>query len=371
MQYRTGDPAKAALLARQYPEVDYRFAIQQIEGWQKAQDKLPELSQFAGWWWPARVSMEQCSSETTARYKRRLIERWAGAEVVVTDLTGGLGIDAYYMRTRHYVEHQEDLCRIAEHNFHLAGQDITVHHDEAEQYLSRCEKTELIYLDPARRDIHGGKVFRLEDCTPNVVTLYDQLMEKTDRLMLKLSPMLDITDALRHLPDAEEVHVVAVKNEVKEVLVLCQRTEQERRSVVRHCVNLLSDEPELVYHEESANTTMATAIGTYLYEPNAAIMKAGAYKVVGERYGVAKLSENSHLYTSDEVIRDFPGRTWRVEVVDKQAIRQIGRCNILCRNYPLKPEEVRKKYKLQDGGEQYLIGTRIGSQAILLLGTRI
>lgn len=414
--HREEDIRELALLAGREKEVDRIYALQQIEGWQKACTKLPEISRIEGWIFPPRISMEQCSGELTAKYKHEVINSSyaaykrskgaANAEGKI-DLTGGFGIDAYYMGATDYVEQSEELCRIAAHNFALAGRSIHVHNTTSETYLAALTHANLIYIDPARRDSHGGKVFRLEDCTPNVAALYPTLMSKCDRLMLKLSPMLDITDALRHLPDAREVHVVAVRNEVKEVLVVCERTmdrcaadpQTTATSVCTICVNLDSPDPVFsippivpissiasipplalsssaaFWMEKHPEWLFRRDEGTgergFLYEPNAAIMKAGLYVEVGARYGLQKLAENSHLYTSGEVIADFPGRIWQVHEATKDELKNLKQANILCRNYPLKPEEVKKKYKLKDGGETYLIGSRIGTRPILLLGERI
>lgn len=370
LKYRTSDVAKAALLVRQYKEVDYEFALRQIEGWQKACDKLPEISKIDGWHYPVRLSMEQCSSEQTAKYKRAIADRFQPE--TITDLTGGFGIDAYYMQTTDYVEQNAELCEVVAHNMALAGRPTRTHNTTAEEYLATITKrSSIIYLDPARRDSHGGKVFRLEDCTPNVVELYPSLMSRCDVLMLKLSPMLDITEALRRLPDAREVHVVAVKNEVKEVLIVCHR---KADTLSYTCVNLDSRDSVLEVYETDdmpRQIVFAAKPCTYLYEPNAAIMKAGLFHEVGCKYDLVMLGENSHLYTSDELLKDFPGRIWSIHEASKEELKNLVQANILTRNYPLRPDEIKKKHRLKDGGSSYLIGTRLASTPILLLGERV
>lgn len=348
-----------------------QYVLQQIEGYQLARTKLPELSTLSGWRWPVRLSMEQCSSEATARYKRGLCEQYLAEAIddaTIVDLTGGLGVDAYYMRSTDYVERNEDLCHIAEHNFALCGRTTRVHHTTSEEYLRSLAHANLIYIDPARRDSHGGKVFRLQDCTPDVTMLYPELTDRCDVLLLKLSPMLDITEALRSLPHAESVHIVALRGEVKEVLIVVRPGYTDQ--VKYMCVNLETDDPLFAFTQQSADIRMATQLGPYLYEPNAAIMKAGAYREVGARYGLAKLSENSHLYTGDVYVEGFPGRVWMAHEASKEELRTLTQANIICRNYPLRPEEVKRKYKLKDGGDQYLIGTRM-THPILLLAKRI
>lgn len=370
---------------RQYPDVDAAFALQQIEGWQRARTKLPELAATNGWWWPVRLSMEQCSSQDTALYKTTVLsgtlQRLNIPADSLCDLTGGFGIDTYYLsrsfREAHYVERQEALCRIAEHNFALTNRHVCIHNTQAETFLHEMSACAAIFIDPARRDSHGGKVFRLEDCEPNVVELLPMLRHRCSVLMLKLSPMLDITEALRQLPEASEVHIVAVQNEVKEVLVVC-RMHDVLSFPTYTCANLQKETVEL-FHFTQENENMAKAtlvdqlpdVDFYLYEPNSAILKAGAYKLLGTRYGVHKLAPNSHLYLSNDLVPDFPGRTFRVHVADKEELKHINRANIICRNHPLRPEELKKKLKVKDGGETYIIGTRAKDKAVILAGERL
>lgn len=381
-KYRQTDAAKAALIASQYPEVDRVFAIRQIDGYQRAKDKLPELSHQQGWIWPPRINLEQCSSEQTAKYKRSIIDRLSSQlsplhpqlPTTITDLTGGFGIDAYYMGTTDYVEQNAELCEIVAHNMALTARPTRIHNTTAEAYLNgeaAQHTARFIYLDPARRDSHGGKVFRLEDCTPNIVELYPTLMNRCEVLMLKLSPMLDITEALRRLPDAREVHIVAVKNEVKEVLIVCHTLTDTLRYT---CVNLDSNDPVLEVYEADdipSPALVAAHLGTYLYEPNAAIMKAGLYSELSHQYELAMLAENSHLYTSDTLVENFPGRIWTAHEATKEELKSLSQANILTRNYPLRPEEIKKKYRLRDGGTTYLIGTRTIGGPTLLIGERL
>jgi len=378
--------------------VDAAFALQQIEGYQRARQKLPTLAAVPDWHWPRRLSLEQCSSELTAQYKAALIRKAftnlqiyksANCPLAGADLTGGFGIDTYFLSQHfgewHYVEMQEELCRIAEHNFAQAErQNIRIHCTSAEQFLEeQTARYQLIYLDPARRDDHGGKVFRLQDCTPDLTTLYPTLRERCQFLLIKLSPMLDLHDALRHLPDASEVHIIAVDNEVKELLVLCQMgADNEGKEIGITCVNLRKDKEDERFcftpAEEAATSSLtnlhiSSFANSYLYEPNAAIMKSGAFQLVGERFGLQKLAPSTHLYVSDQRVDDFPGRIFRIESqLQKSDTKALAGqpFNIICRNYPLRPEELRKKFRTRDGGEQYIIGTRT-SQPILLLASRL
>lgn len=336
------------------------IAEEKQRDWQRICRKLPEISKRDGWLWPPRLSLEQCSSEETARYKRSLLPARLGE---VWDLTGGLGVDSYYLSDHaaqlHYVEHQPLLCELAVHNFGLTDRPVLVHHAEAEEVLATISDADLIYLDPARRDSNGGKVFRLQDCTPDLTLLYPQLIGRCRQLLLKLSPMLDITDALRHLPDAREVHIVALRGEVKEVLVRCRPGEGLRYVAV----NLLTDDP--VVEADSLQPQAPLPLidsepeGTfYLAEPGAAVQKAGLQEVVAERYGLSLLARNSHLYLSAAPIDDFPGRVFLAHVATKEELRQLTQANVISRNHPLRADELKKKYKLRDGGDTFLIGTR-------------
>jgi len=383
--YREDDVSASALRIRQFPDVDAAFALMQIEGWQKARTKLPTLAAIDGWTWPRRLSMEQCSSEETALLKRRLLGKYrTGA-----DLTGGLGIDSYFLSEGtdewHYVEMQEELCDIARSNFSLTGRSIRVHHTTAEEFLPQMPHVDVCFLDPARRNEHGGKVFRLEDCTPDVSALYPALMSKADRLVLKLSPMLDLTQALRQLPDAREVYVVALRGEVKELLVVCEQT--AKTTVTITAINLLpargagaeacEESFRFTEEEENAAETAFTPEGDlkdgYLYEPNAAILKAGAFRLMSARFGLRKLAPNTHLYWSLSAVDGFPGRRFRIiGPIDKAMQKTLSgqKANFLTRNHPLRPEELKKKLKMKDGGEQFVIGARNGDKPILILAEK-
>ena len=441
---READVRALALHMRQYPEMDAAFALQQIEGWQKARQKLPELAAIDGWLWPKRVSVEQSSSQATALYKKAVLEKWKmengkwkiGAQRLV-DLTGGMGVDCYYLSEGfeevHYVERDEELCRLAEKNFALAGKKVQVHHCSAEEWLKgngfrfqvsgfRDETT--IFGEPARRDKNGGKVFRLEDCEPNVVELLSLLRACAGRVLMKLSPMLDITAAVRSLGGAAEVHVVAVKNEVKEVLVLIEgaRNEEQRARTGADvqgnsmdpeitCVNLETEEEAFVFRkseEEGENRSDRANENTrpnetnggdggeelWLVEPNGAIMKAGGWTCFGEKYGLEELGPNSHLFCvpgdprcmqeSPKAVRRIygyfcgkegaekllPGRIFRVKIASKEELKTLNQANVICRNYPMSAEALKKKLRVRDGGEKYVIATQIGSKTVLFLGVR-
>lgn len=375
-----------ALQRHRYPDLsdaDFRFLLQQIEGRQRTAHKLPFFATIPDWWYPVRLSCEQCSSEATARYKSQLISKINPHTLV--DLTGGYGVDTFFMSEQvdqvHYVEQNEELCRIAQHNFSLTRPHISVHHDTAQSFLSQSPlascpspiSSTLLYLDPARRDAAGGKVFRIEDCEPNVVELLPTLRALASHIMIKFSPMLDISAALRSLPGDWDVHIVAVGNEVKEVLLI---TGTGRF----HAVNIVGTTPQSfsfhVEEERSAQPVMATQMGRYLYEPNAAIIKAGAYRLISASMQLAKLAANTHLYTSDTLLADFPGRVWEVVETPVKEPKKLplaypnAHFSIISRNYPMTPEQLRKKYRLPDGDDYYLIAARLANHPLLLLCQR-
>ena len=366
---------------------EWRWMLQQVEGRQRTHDKLPTFAQIEDWWYPVRLSCEQCSSEATARYKAAIIRQLGEKQDILIDLTGGYGVDTYFLSEQtvqaHYVERNEELCRIAQHNFQIANKSIHVRNTSAEDFLAQypmagsvssdVKKEVVVYLDPARRDAHGGKVFRIEDCEPNVIKILPFLRAISNTILIKFSPMLDITSALQSLGNEWDVHVVALHNEVKEIIFV---TGNNRI----HAVNILhegNDQFSFTRSEEkSALCAMADCICEYIYEPNAAIIKAGAFRLVSERYQLHKLDHNTHLYTADQLIEDFPGRVWKViaqPIKNQRDIAALGiqRAAILTRNYPLTPEELRKKFKVQESDSHFLIGARIATKPTLILVERI
>lgn len=365
-------------------DAEWHWFLQQIEGRERTADKLPTFASIPDWWYPVRLSCEQCSSELTARYKASLLSPLAlgeGKEERLLDLTGGYGVDTYFLSEQFihtdYVEQNEELCRIAAHNFALSQKSkverqklsIAIHNTTAEDFLlsSPCGEAGwgLIFLDPARRDSHGSKVFRIEDCTPNVVELLPTLLAHSKRLLIKLSPMLDLTQAVTSLSQVNwDIHIVAIKNEVKEVLLLSGGTGQITT------IDLAQKDQAFVFtREEEQHCGLDIRDGklaNYLYEPNAAILKAGAYKLVAQRFGLHKLDVNTHLYTSLQFIENFPGRVWRI--TEKQNLKQA---NVLTRNYPLTPEQLKKKLHLRDGGTAFVIGCRVAGKPTLLYAERV
>lgn len=355
---------------------EWRWFLQQVEGRERTADKLPTFAAIDDWWYPVRLSCEQCSSELTAKYKAQIVNGTCQNGTCL-DLTGGYGVDTYFISERFahtdYVEQNEELCKIAEHNFNVQSDNVrctkvSVHNTSAEEFLKTAGTYDLIFIDPARRDSHGSKVFRLADCTPNVVELLPTLLAHGKRLMIKLSPMLDLTQAVKELSVFStqwSVYVVAIKNEVKELLLVSSGTGQIT------AIDLAEQEKAFVFtREEEQNCQMVNGTcenGKWLYEPNAAILKAGAYKLIAERFGLHKLDINTHLYASDTLVEHFPGRVWKINGEGATG----DKANVLTRNYPLTPEQLKKKYRLKDGGDRYLIGCRVNGKPTLYTAERI
>ena len=368
------DVRSLALQASRYPLVDMRVAATQIEGRKIAKSKLPAWASVQGIIYPVRLSMEQCSSEITAQYKASIVRG-----VRLADLTGGFGIDCSYMSERFahttYVERNEELCAIASHNFHLLNKAIEVKQGQCEDVLDLLPEQDWIFLDPARRDRGGNKVSALSDCEPDVCALEILLLQKSARVMVKCSPMLDISQAISQLHSVTEVHVVAVNNECKELLFILERGKDDN-DIRIHTVNFQSGSKQNLdfqLKEESASVcSYASQLGKYLYEPNSALMKAGCYRLPSVRYGLNKLNPNTHLYTSDVVVEDFPGRVFRIEACcgfSKKELKTLTgkQVNLSVRNFPEHVEVLRKRLKVSDGGDVYLFATTLydGTKALI------
>ena len=374
--HKNEDVRKLALKKSQLSSDMHTFVLQQIAGWQIASKKVPSWASVDDFIYPPHLSLEQCSSEQTAKYKTSLLQPANS----YADLTGGMGVDFCYMSAkfpqRWFVEQNKSLCEIAQHNFAVLGIDVSVCNEEASSFLQTCQAFDCIYLDPARRDSKGRKMISIADCTPNLLEIKDLLLSKCDSAWIKYSPMLDISVAMNELKSVDQIHVVSVNNECKELLF--HLTKQHETSPTITCVNLKKNNEQEIfsYLWEDENTSVfhsASQIETYLYEPNASILKAGAFKIICQRFNVKKLSLNSHLYTSDTYIDDFPGRKFKVEAslsMNKQQIKEhlqdCHQANITTRNFPLSVEQLRSKLKITDGGDVYLFATIFQDQKILL-----
>ena len=402
-QHRNDDIYRLAL--SKAPEgVDLQYALSQISAYQTLTKKVPSWAECDELIFPRQLSLEQSSSELTALYKAELIRQFMGSDGYQhIDLTGGMGIDCYFIAQHathsHYVEQSQELCAIAQHNFAHLNPNISVHNTTAEEFLnilSPClrgtsptggggslltpHSSLLIYLDPARRGDHGQKLVSIADCQPNVIELLPQMFELTDKVVVKLSPMLDITRAINELPHIQHLYIISVNNECKELLLFINKNYTDDTHIC--AVNLNSQFSTInsqlltgTLQEESALTlSHARNVGTYLYEPFAAHLKSGLYKTIAQQSGVEKLHQHSHLYTSDELNNDFPGRQFQVKEVipfDKKSakalFKNLPKANITTRNFPLAVSELRTQYKIKDGGETYIFATTLYDDSKVLI----
>lgn len=414
-EHREDDVRQLALQASRYPGIDIPSALIQIAGWQSIRDKVPTWAACDDIIYPPHLPLEQCSSESTAIYKYGIVSKM-GEHESLADLTGGFGIDCWFMshafRHTTYVERQEELVNIAHHNFQALDHFLKIWNNRTKSIihnpLSLLEATSTepsmlglcrvgtqleqwsilnlnseswlsqqsspvswIFIDPARRDGHGGKTVAISDCEPDVSALEETLVSKASRVMVKLSPMLDLDLALSQLKHVEEAHIVSVGNECKELLlILNQEAVTHTEQTPIHCINIKKDGMQRFRfnkaEEQQTAYDMAKTIGQIIYEPNASIMKAGAYRCLGRRYGLQKLHTNSHLYTSNLVINDFPGRRFQVEAVSgfgkkelKALLADTPKANLTVRNFPASVADLRKRLHLQEGGDTYLFATTL------------
>ena len=424
-QHQDDDVRQLAFLGSKYPEVDMPFALDQIRGRKMARVKLPRWASLEGIIYPPHISMEQCSSESTALYKAELAARLLGLpasssgtemkaenEIEFVDLTGGFGVDFSYIAAQlgvksMYVERQAHLCEAAKenfgrlglknaivkngdgievlHSFHPKKKDaasdddsLGITYDRPRSLLKTNLGLKIIFIDPARRDDAGNKVVSLKDCTPDVTVLQEEMLSKADYVIIKLSPMLDWHRAISELSHVREVHIISVNDECKELLlVLSARNMGENLRI--YCINdaqsFVCDELDM----ESSQVKIAPSTleeMQYLYEPNASLMKAGCFGVLSGRYDARMLSKNSHLFVSQAPIEAFPGRSFRIIAVSsfnkkelKRHLSGITKANIATRNFPLSVAELRKRLKLKDGGETYIFATTLSDESHVLVIT--
>ena len=382
------------LALRKVPEeVDLRFCLQQIQGWQLARHKLPSWSHGEGILYPPKLSMEQCSSEQTGLYKKDLVSRKIHAEArqSMADLTGGFGVDFSFLASLFqeatYVECQEQLCRVASHNLPLLGlPEAHVVQADSKDYLSSMNEVDFLFLDPARRDESGRKTVALSDCTPCVPDLLPLLLKKAKMVMLKLSPMLDISQALRELGGVEEVHVLSVDGECKELLLCVNGSFMGTPLMVASGLSTKGGKTFRIKAKTLLPTSSQGDVreedlqqGLYLYEPDAAVLKAGLQDVLPDRYGVRKLHPFSNLYISSSLVDDFPGRCFVLQNWSrfgkkelKAFLREIPQANLAVRNFPKTVAELRREWKLREGGSKYLFATTLSDGShILLCNTKV
>lgn len=379
-EHRTDDVKRLALQSKPATSsgIDLRAALTQIAGRQLIEHKIPSWSQQDEVIYPARLPIEQCSSEATARYKSSLLTGDS-----FTDLTGGFGVDTTFISSRfrqtQYVERQAELVAIARHNFAVLGlPSIQIHNADSTDFLPAMQPVDCLYLDPSRRSLSGQKIVRIEDCEPDVLSIQDTLLSKAKTVLLKLSPMLDLRATCNAFRNVYQIHIVSVNNECKELLVLLRRNFSEEPEI--HCIHIgrAKIQSDIFTQSEERNITLTCthAVKKYLYEPNASIMKGGFYKSLGQRYAVEPFHPDSHLYTSDNPVPDFPGRSFQVEALStfskknlKNLLQAVDRANLTVRNFPLTVEQLRKQLKLREGGDTYLFATTLSDGRRVLLKT--
>lgn len=437
-KHQNEDVRQLAFLGSKYPGVDMPFALDQIRGRQMARTKLPRWASLDGIIYPPHISMEQCSSEVTAMYKAELAARLLNSEicefasestdalkfakndevsekqekVTFLDMTGGFGVDFSYIAAQlgvksMYVERQAHLSEAAKENFERLGlknaivkngDGVEILHSfslrEDDSQIRKDKPLRLIFIDPARRDDAGNKVVSLQDCTPDVTLLQDEMLEKSDFVIIKLSPMLDWHRAVSELKQVREVHIVSTGNECKELLLVLSsslgekatsstemdedkvsETDDAKSHLKVYCIN----DNQVMIYDESDKSVVSIASGKecgivgYLYEPNASLMKAGSFGVISSRYGVKMLAKNSHLFVSEVPVADFPGRSFRIKAVSsfnkkdlKRQLSGITKANIATRNFPLSVAELRKRLKLKEGGEAYIFATTLNDESHVL-----
>lgn len=453
--HASDDVARLALHPSKDPQVDMAVALQQIAGRQKAKEKLPDWYATEGILYPKKVSMEQCSSSQTAEYKASLVEGDSFA-----DFSGGFGVDTIALARKFdkgwYVEPQEELCELFQHNCKVLDiNNVNIINGTMEENLAAIGTVDTIYLDPSRRDTHGRRVVSLADCTPNLPEWKSALLERCNTLMVKMSPMIDIFQTLRDLPETYAVHVIAVEGECKEVVFLLSRdnfpvndihrsrdaiyrvrnsnpiyrvrnsnpiyrvrnsdpvyrvrnsdpiyrvrNSNPETDIIADGTDLLNETTDAINRvptivavdigknaisrvvttlqtERTTPPRIATELGAYLYEPNAAVMKAGIFNALSQQFQIAKLAKNTNLFTANELHEDFPGRIFRIEAVHEfhprktaKELSHLENASIAVRNFPLSAEELRKTLKIKNGNACYLFGCTLWDGKKIILQTQ-
>ena len=351
-------------LAKKNPELNITLLAQQIEGKNKAKNKIPSWYKNPDIVYPKRISMEQCSSELTAKYKAKLFR---GKKMI--DLTGGFGVDCYFMSKSFeectYIEENKELQSIVELNFNTLNTNIkSIRNDGLKVLKSNENYYDLIYLDPDRRDKSNQKKIKLEDYNPNITDNIDLLLKKGKQILIKTSPLLDIKKVLTQIKKIKEVHILSINNECKEVLYIINN---EISEVEIFCLDLVKKHNLCFRLKDEEKKCKISNPMKFLYEPNKAILKAGGYNTTANYFELHKLNKNSHLYTSDKLITNFPGRTFIIKAVCNLKNKEIynfikdNKANITKRNFPISINSIRKKTGLKDGGNKYIFATRISN----------
>ena len=385
----TADVRTLALSTR--PDgVDMQHALTQISGWQAARVKIPLWAATDGIVYPKHLSLEQCTSQYIAQYKASAIEKLIGPDFKMADITGGFGVDCYFI-SRHatqvcYNEMSADLCDCARANFKALGRpEIEISCGTAEDFISRLEpdSLDLIYLDPARRGDAGRKLISISDCQPDTVALQDDLLRIAPNVMVKLSPMLDVSRALTELRHVSQVFIIGLEGECKEITLLMQRGFDAEPTLTAVDIKADGTPESAVSSAKSKDATLPLPIayatclqpGTYISEPSAPYMKSALFRTIAAKTGTALLHPDTHLFWSKEKPESFPGRVFRLEGIipfDKKSLSALAKtqANLSVRNFPETAPQLQKKLKLRDGGARYLIATTLSDSKRVLLDLR-
>jgi len=374
LEHENEDTAQLLLAAGRWPEVDVRQAVRIIEGRRKMREKAPAWYACAGIDYPDSLPLEQCSSEETALYKQAFVP--AGGRIA--DLTGGLGVDCWAMSRQagqaHYCERNAVLCAAARHNFAALGAtNVAVHEGDGPAWLQEQPgRFDLVYLDPARRGKTAQRVYNIADCEPNLLEIKDMLLQHADRVLAKISPMADISRTLAQVPETRELHVVAAGGEVKELLLLLAPGGAEAPRIVAADGALrFAFTPA---EEAAAAVRFADAVGPFLLQPAKVLRKAGAFRLLSERFGVAKLAPSTHLYTADVPVEGFPGKAFPVEEVlpwgaaAQRALRsRFDRLELTALNFPMTTDALRKRLGIPGGGDRHVFATTVNHEKVLII----
>lgn len=366
------DPLQLLLQQGRYPDVDMRWVVQQIEGRRQAVEKWPSLCLCEDYLYPPKINREQSSSEAAARYKSSLIPEGC----VLADLTGGMGVDSYFFSLRasqvDYYELNPELESLSRENFKALGANNVCCH--CEDGMQNIIPHDIIFVDPARRDENGRKVKAFESCEPNILEHLDDLKRQSGKLIIKASPMIDIHMANQQLGGCESIHIVSVKGECKEILFVVGK---DVKTSVFHCIDIHSErtyrDSFTLEQEQQTEMRLCEGLKNYIYEPHASLMKGGAYKSICRWYDVEKLDRNTHIYTSNRLVENFPGRVFEVMQQVSLNAKDLGKllpdhkAHLLARNHPMNTSQLQKKLRIIEGGTLHIIATTLRSKPIGIL----